>query len=201
MEIIKNEIKNNLQNTFEGLVNQNLKERTMRNLFYKNTIRILNKINQEFKTINLYLNELSSMDLSKEEEDALRQNKRFTNFIEGSVQIIIIFNNINFTYENIIQLEEYKNEGLEKFKTEKIKKKISVFTAVSKKFIFEDRIIDLITNTTKFKTDMSISNSICNLCFTELKESISTNIFLHDFHINCINFWINFVDQHSPYQL
>ena len=75
------------------------------------------------------------------------------------------------------------------------------FTAVSKKFIFEDRIIDLITNTTKFKTDMSISNSICNLCFTELKESISTNIFLHDFHINCINFWINFVDQHSPYQL
>ena len=165
-------------------------------------MKILEKIDIEFNMINSHLNELKLMNILKEEEDILRNNKRFSNFIEGAIQIIVIFSNFNYTYENILQLDEYKKEDFKKiFISEKITKKISIFKNKSRKFIFEERIKDLLDNCSRVNTNINISNSYCNLCYTELKDMVSTNIFLYDFHITCINFWINCIDQHSPYQL
>ncbi len=43
------------------------------------------------------------------------------------------------------------------------------------------------------------SNKICHICLHRLEEENNSNVFSFDFHITCINFWLNLVDNKSPF--
>jgi hypothetical protein len=183
-------------------VKKYLKEKSMRRIFYNNTIKLLEKIYVELKAVNNFLKELVKMNISKEEEEALKKNKKYHNFLEGGIILINLFYHFKFTYDNIVVLEEFKNEGIpSKFNDfSKFNEKVSSFKTNSKRFLFEERLVQLLENTSKVNRSVELSSQHCNLCFSELSASLNTNIFLHDFHIHCINFWINCIDQKSPYQ-
>jgi hypothetical protein len=52
----------------------------------------------------------------------------------------------------------------------------------------------------KFEQSTEIKNEkVCMLCLNDLESDIHTNVFSYDFHILCINFWLNCVDNKSPY--
>lgn len=192
-----------MNNSFETLINQIHKEKKVRSLFYNNSIKLLEKIINELTEVNKYLEELTKMNLTTEEEEGLKQNKKFSNFIEGSMVLISLYLTIKNTIKNIIELEEFKNEGIE-FSHKIFDKSHHLITDLnnhSRRFIYEERIKELSESCFKVNYTINLSSQYCNLCFTELKDFPNTNIFLHDFHIHCINFWINNVDQRSPYQL
>jgi hypothetical protein len=45
------------------------------------------------------------------------------------------------------------------------------------------------------------NDKVCLICLHELEVDTYTNVFSFDFHIQCINFWLNCVDNVSPYIL
>jgi hypothetical protein len=194
----------NQNNTFESLINRLLKEKSYRILFYKNTIKLKEIITKELINVHKNVEDLLGMNITKEEEESLKHNKKFSNFIEGSIVLLSLYHTIENTYKNILELEEFRNEGIDNNnidKNEKAKKIISDLKKNSKRFIYEERMKELLNFSSNLNNNFNLSNQYCNLCITELKDFPSTNIFLHDFHIHCINFWINTVDQRSPYQL
>ncbi len=46
-----------------------------------------------------------------------------------------------------------------------------------------------------------INFMICWICLNKLDDDLHTNTFNYDFHILCINFWLNLVDNYSPFKL
>ncbi len=141
----------NLNNTFETLINRLLKEKIHRILFYKNTIKLKEIITKELINVHKNVEELVGMNITKEEEESLKHNKKFTNFIEGSIVLLSLYYTMENTYKNIIELEEFKNEGIDNStdKFDKTKKIISDLKKKSKKFIFEERMKELLENTSK----------------------------------------------------
>jgi hypothetical protein len=47
--------------------------------------------------------------------------------------------------------------------------------------------------------EININKKRCHLCLHDINIDGNTNIFSGDFHILCINYWINAIDNNSPF--
>ena len=67
---------------------------------------------------------------------------------------------------------------------------------------FPDLIDDMLDLKLLDKLDEKIQildDKLCLICMNELSIDNHTNLFSFDFHIICINFWLNCVDNRSPF--
>jgi len=44
-----------------------------------------------------------------------------------------------------------------------------------------------------------IENNRCQLCLHDLNSDLKTQLFSKEYHIICINFWVNVIDNNSPF--
>jgi hypothetical protein len=62
-----------------------------------------------------------------------------------------------------------------------------------------DEMLDLkLLNKLDEKNEIK-DDKLCLICMNELDIDNHTNLFSFDFHILCINFWLNCVDNRSPF--
>jgi hypothetical protein len=97
---------------------------------------------------------------------------------------------------NLAKLINKSNEDL-LIKSSQLIKSIKDLTDMHHE-LFDD-IIDLnllrkLDQPTELKDE-----KVCMLCVNDIESDIHSNVFSYDFHTLCINFWLNCVDNKSPY--
>lgn len=113
--------------------------------------------------------------INKENKDLIREN------IKNNLKI---FEDINFSRKEIskIFLILEKNESLD------FKKLILIEnlenSEIKELFVFDEE---------------NLGKKRCQLCLHDIDIDGKTNIFSGEFHILCINYWINVIDNNSPF--
>ena len=191
--------------------------------FFENTTRILISISEQLRNFEKFMIDLKNFfkeDNFELNKEAFENSRKLMNFFNGIIKLFLLMNRLQSlnskisanmknmqkdlsesiasnicTNENLIQEnEKLKIKILELFKfLENCKNlnfhKIIEFDTLKNLDIKEIYEINFERN----------ERQRCLLCLHDLDVDLKTQIFSAEFHILCINFWINVIDNNSPF--
>ncbi len=173
----------------EFLLSTKLKDENLILKCKENVDKINTYLNKEMQIIEehfiLITNFLNNKKFNK---DLFMKDRKLINFINSSVQLLLFTIKIDFTFSEI-------NDKLNAFQIINLIKKLEDLLEASKKTLNLRSSIDEVSfnklHNYKPVLDQDHNNKVCYLCFHRLDEELSTNVFSYDFHIFCINIWLN----------
>ena len=179
----------------ESFLLKNFKNDKEKKIFYYNLEIIFENLNQELEKNIPFLNSLWSFGNVELTKEKILSNKRLSDFLNGNLNLLILYakfiatkNFLNFKrgnvnqklfqkiYELILKLSKSENFGE----------------------LFEKNNIDKIKN-----QQVEVNDNIetyCKLCLHDINSEGNKNVFGYDFHISCINLWVNLIDINSPFK-
>lgn len=169
----------------------------------ENIDKINTYLNKEMQVIEEHLILITNFLNNKQfNKNLFEKDRKLINFINSSVQLLLFTIKIDFTFSEI-------NDKLNSFQIINLIKKFENLLEASKSSLDLRSKIDEVSfnKLHHYKPVLNVDHKdiknqkVCTLCFHKLEEEINTNIFSFDFHIFCINIWLNGVDNTSPYQL
>lgn len=169
-----------------------------------NNKTLIDKLDSNYKFISRnLLNEIDKI-MTKMEEiskflseneitiEAFKSNRKLQTFINSAITI-------NLLCARLINLTKiFKKEASDlTSKSDNLSKLIQHILDTHHNLF--NSIIDM-NLTKKLSHSTEIKNEkVCMLCLNDLDSDNHTNLFSYDFHILCINFWLNCVDNKSPF--
>lgn len=191
--------------------------------FIENITRLLISFLEELQKHEKLLSELKAFFSNENlvlNKEMFENSRKLMNFFNGIIRLLMLLNRMESLNSNI-------SKGLNNFDrkfTEKIKDNINsnkdLFQDLNKirSKIFEhykffehfknlnfNKLIefDTLRNLAKkelFEIDLEETQKLrCQLCLHDLYCDLKTQIFSGEFHIICINYWINVIDNNSPF--
>jgi len=153
-------------------------------------------------------------------KESFENSRKLINFFNGILKFFIVFNRVE-SLNSIINdnLNSINKELVKNIKDnicsnknfiEEIKKfqaKISSFFKFFQccKHLRFNKIIDFEAFNNLEKKELfeinldDIDKQRCQLCLHTLDSDMKTRLFSGNFHITCINYWINLIDNNSPF--
>jgi len=105
------------------------------------------------------------------------------------------------TYKSCNKLKDFDNKLSFRIKDleDLIKKVKNTLEAHSD--LINEKIISRIEiiKTANIIANFNKEASYCSICLYKIDLEPSTNIFMHDIHISCVNLWLNSISVHSPF--
>lgn len=143
------------------------------------------------------LKELLPLGELKVSDGTIVKNKRLINFINGIIRLLLFNNKFNGTKEFI------KNSKLEtnrKYYDEIVSLIKTLSNSKNFASVVDRNKLNELNNIPKIQLrDNDENRKDCQLCLhSDLNEKI-TNVFGYDFHIRCINVWLNLISAKSPF--
>jgi hypothetical protein len=128
-------------------------------------------------------------------------DRKLITFINGTLSLYFMFKKMSTAEKYLTEYALKNNFPQSKIKSDKnifqrIDKIISNLESCSK--LTFSKIFDQ-TVLLKYKTFITPAESVlksskvCNICLNKLEDEAFTNLFSYDFHISCINYWLNAV--------
>jgi hypothetical protein len=185
--------------TIELLYKYKLNDEFVNKKFKENVEKIKLNLEKELKSIqdNLVLVKNIIFD-KKITQGIFEKDRKLFTFLNSTIQILYFFDKFNSL------LEEMKEKMESKHKENILKEIKEILKVPSEKFNIS-QIIDNSAvseyeeyNPRILKEEIK-NNKICHICLHKLEGENNTNVFSYDFHIVCINFWLNLVDNQSPF--
>lgn len=181
------------------------------NKYYNNLIKIFEILSKELINISKNINEISSfLNNNKFSKEKFENDRRLIGFFNASTQFCILCKRL----VNLINIETFQDKLKEKNSSlistiENIKEDSNNIEQkiIDIKNIFKNSFDENIFNKLKIKDFnfelnklQNIKHSkLCMMCLHNLEDEPNTNLFSYDFHLSCINFWLNLVDNQSPF--
>ena len=128
--------------------------------------------------------------------DIFRKNRKLSVFINSAMYFNIFAKRILESSKMLNPKENTK--GLLEISSE------SIMIIKNLNDEFPDLIDEMLELRLLNKLDEKIEikdDKLCLICMNQLDIDNNTNLFSYDFHILCINFWLNCVDNRSPFIL
>jgi hypothetical protein len=173
--------------------------------YFTNLNKITETLNKEFSNINNKLDKIvcfvRKYEISKFK---FEKDRKLSIFINASLQFVLFSKKI-IGIVNFLKGSNYLNYCNEinanKLQSE-VEKIVKVMDSLgNEKFnflgIMENSLFEKIKNNSK--DDVIKTDKVCFMCLHELDNEPHSNVFSYDFHIQCINFWLNCVDNLSPF--
>ena len=164
-------------------------------MFYSNLEIIFEKLNHELEKNIPFLNSLWSFGNVELTKEKISSNKRLNDFLNGNLNLLIL-------YAKFISTKNYINHKKCKVNQKLFQKIYELLLKLSKSGnfgnLFEKNNFDKIKNQ-QIEINDNINN-YCKLCLHDINNEGNKNVFGFDFHISCINLWVNLVDINSPFK-
>ena len=174
-----------------------------------------------------YLKELDiffskkKLEISKEKFD---NSRKLYNFFNGIIRVFFLLNRIEaliiFIKSNLDEIsnqnknkEFYKEQSSNNFKVfNQIKNERNEISNIllslykvkildfSKLIVIDNLENSSIRELFEFD-DVNIYRKRCQLCLHDINVDGNTKLFSGDYHILCINYWINAIDNNSPFSI
>ena len=190
----KKEKKKNL-NPIEDFLEKNFENEELKLMFYSNLEIIFEKLNHELEKNIPFLNSLWSFGNVELTKEKISSNKRLNDFLNGNLNLLIL-------YAKFISTKNYINHKKCKVNQKLFQKIYELLLKLSKSGnfgnLFEKNNFDKIKNQ-QIEINDNINN-YCKLCLHDINNEGNKNVFGFDFHISCINLWVNLVDINSPFK-
>lgn len=155
---------------------------------------------KEYDNINSQLSQLKQFLISKQFSKFLFENDRkLTTFISSALQMIRFGNKI---ISALRCMDMNSDKDLQNYRKKLIATLKDILKIPEEKFkiSLQIDIVELEENIKPFVFNIQdTNNQICHLCLHNLSNDTNTNIFGYDFHVNCINYWLNLITNHSPF--
>ena len=150
-------------------------------------------IEKSLSKLIAFLNENKKFIQAQFEKD-----RKLINFLNSTVQFLFFNDKFNSL---LSELKEKSDTSLRDKILIKLKTLIKTPTGIFpiSQVIDIDSLNKLEQFIPKIRSDDIRINKICHICLHKLEEEAYTNAFSFDFHVTCINFWLNLVDNKSPY--
>jgi hypothetical protein len=171
--------------------------------FFSNINRVSEILSNELSKITVNLDKIICFVRKNEiSVEKFEKDRKLHIFINSSLVFRTFAKRITYIMKFLKFYPEYSNYTAE-FNSEALEKHIhelgNLFDLLNEKFNFknmtESHLIDKFHSEFKeLKVD-----KVCLICLHGLDVDINTNVFSYDFHIQCINFWLNLVDNISPF--
>ena len=187
------------QKLSEKVLNHHFKSDNIKDKFIMNLSSIIETLNKEIsKNIPLLKQLFPFSDKMKLTSDKISSNLKLVNYLNGVIYLLINYCKLIKT-QNFI-FEENQSYG-QSFYTEvssSIKKiaKGSNFSQIIRKEILEE-----LEKEEQNQYTFNEKDNGCSICLQSLTKEGSTNVFGYDFHISCINLWLNLIESKSPFNL
>jgi hypothetical protein len=192
-----------------------LKQDNIIQKFKENTSKIINTLHNEITKISQNVKEIKEFTSHKKfNKYKFENNRKLENFLNSLIQFYTLGMNYSNTITNntIINNNESFNLKNLSYDLDNILNLINELKSIPPEkynFIkyFESEYIKNILNLKRRTIDEIEkkeikSTKICFLCLNKLLNNENhSNIFSYDFHVICINFWLNTVDNKSPYEI
>jgi hypothetical protein len=209
--------------SFEKVLNKTFNKESDKLKFFENFTRLLLSFIEELHKYEKLLGHLKNffakenLELNKE---MFQNSRKLINFFNGIIRHLMLFSRLESLNSKITkELNSFNKNFTEKIKDKissnkdliqdlnKIKSKIFdyyKFFEKSKNLNFNKLIeFDTLKNLdTKelFEINLEeIENNRCQLCLHDLDCDLKTHLFSEEYHIICINFWVNVIDNNSPF--
>ena len=190
----KKEKKKNL-NPIEDFLEKNFENEELKLMFYSNLEIIFEKLNHELEKNIPFLNSLWSFGNVELTKEKISSNKRLNDFLNGNLNLLIL-------YAKFISTKNYINHKKCKVNQKLFQKIYELLLKLSKSGnfgnLFEKNNFDKIKNQ-QIEINDNINN-YCKLCLHDINNEGNKNVFGFDFHISCINLWVNLIDINSPFK-
>ena len=164
--------------------------------FNHNLKLIFDNLNKELEKNIPFLNKLWSFANVEITKSKISNSKPLINFLNGNIQLLVNYAKFIAT-KNLINI---KNVNI----NQKLFQKIYEFMIKFQKSsnygnLINKELLESIKNQ-KIDIDKIIDKGGCRLCLHSLDNEKYENVYGYDFHITCINVWVNLVDLNSPFK-
>lgn len=132
-------------------------------------------------------------------------------YINGVLQLQIMYKKLIAIEKKIKEINEWKQYDLKLSQDFKLISDIidkirangdNTFEGLNICHYFDELLLSHLDKFEEFYIkDANDAKSKCSFCFLMLDPEPHTNIFGFDFHVPCINSWLNLVDTNSPFIL
>ena len=181
--------------TLKQIYKNELKEEKLITTFNNNISKITSSLNNELQNVGKKLADIKDFIVKKKISKSLIENNRqLNNYINALIQFILFEARIKSL---IAELKSEDSNNNFKMNNNDIKDTILEIIAIPEVNIEEGLVNKM--KTYKPKLNYNNKDKVCYICLHNLSEESSTNVFSFDFHISCINFWLNLVDKQSPF--
>ena len=194
-EIPKNDKPKKNLSPLERFLLKNFKNDKEKKIFYYNLEIIFEKLNQELEKNIHFLNNLWSFGNVELTKENILSNKRLSDFLNGNLQLLIL-------YAKFIATKNYLNFKKGNVNQKLFQKIYELMLKLSKSEnfgeLFEKNNFEKIKN-----QQVEVNDNIetyCKLCLHDINNEGNKNVFGFDFHISCINLWVNLIDINSPFK-
>lgn len=207
----------------ERIFNKNFENEKHKEKFFENITRLLISFLEELQKHEKLLNQLKaffSKDGLEINAELFENSRKLNNFFNGIIRLLIFFNRLeslnNKVNENIkslrIEFQETVSQNISTnsgfiIEIKKIVKKIKAHflyfetcQALGFNKIIEFETLKNLEISELFQLDLKAQEKPrCQICLHCLDLDSHTKLFSGDFHIACINYWINVIDNNSPF--
>ena len=212
-------VKEEPKSFIELLIKETFTTENDRSKFVENITRLLTSIKTEVHKDLKFLNELDeffnkeNLQLTKNMFD---NSRKLFNFFNGIIRLFFLLNRLEalilFIKKNLNDNKNNLNKNIEKDlkildEIRNERKEINrIFVSLQKVKILDfSRLIEIdnlensnIKELFEFD-DKDIHKRRCQLCLHDIDVDGKTKLFSGEFHIICINYWINVIDNNSPF--
>ena len=182
-------------------------------------ISFLEELNKYEDLLIEFKNFFSKKGLKLTNEN-FENSRKLINFFNGIIRFLVFFNRIESLNLKIKEDSDKINPITKNNFKQNILTNIDLINEIKKncKKIFDIFAFFEKSNVLDFKKIIEFENlknlkikelfeikfneldkNRCHLCLHDLDVDLKTNIFSKDFHIICINYWINIIDNNSPF--
>ena len=184
----------------EKLLSKNFKTKELKAQFISNLKKILetltNEITKNIPLLKKLLPYSEKLKISKNKL-TLTSNLKLVNYLNGIIYLLL-------DYTTLWNTKNFLNDEMSK-KASVFGEVLNLIKEISKgenfKQIFKEDALNKLNNLDKEKFVTKDNEKDCLLCLQNLNKEGNTNVFGYDFHINCVNIWLNLIESNSPYKL
>lgn len=184
----------------EKLLAKNFNKKELKDQFISNLKKVLETLTNEIKKNIPFLKKLlpysEKLKISKSKL-TLPSNLKLVNYLNGIIYLLLdyttLWNTKHFITNEISKKALVYEEVLHLIK--------EISKGENFKQIFKEDALNKLTNLDKEKFVTKNNEKDCLICLQNLNKEGNTNVFGYDFHISCVNIWLNLIESNSPYKL
>ena len=183
----------------EIILHHHFKSDNIKDKFIMNLSSIIETLDKEIrKNIPLLKQLLPFSDKMKLTSDKITSNLKLVNYLNGVIYLLINYCKLIKTQNFIFEENQSYAQSFYTEISSSIRKiaKGSNFSKLIKKEMFEE-----LEKEEHSKYEFNEKDNGCSICLQSLTKEGSTNVFGFDFHISCINIWLNLIQSKSPFNL